>query len=106
MLEEHNGGPCSWSRVSEGEREWGEVCGGLGLLPQGSWGALTQVLTGALLWLPPEGQSVWKVRAGALAETSTLVQVGDDGLDQVEVEEGGVVERTGIDFEGTAGSIG
>lgn len=28
------------------------------------------------------------------------------GLDQVEVEEGGAVERTEIDFEGIAGSIG
>ena len=51
MLEEQRGGPCVWSRVSEGERgrrggqggDWARhtgPCGqrgGLGLLPHGRW---------------------------------------------------------------------
>lgn len=68
---------------------------------------LTQVLIGTLSGLPLEGQSVegesWSLGTGA--EACTLVQVGDDGLDQVVVEEGEAVGRIRIDFEGIAGSI-
>ena len=102
LLEGQQGGPCVWSRVSEGERgrrggQGGDRAGhagpcgprgGLGLLPQGGGtlegcgqGAgrgrgLTQVLTHALWWLLLGGQTPGEERVGA---REIRVQVSCDG---------------------------
>lgn len=95
MSEEQGGGPCGWSRVSEGEREEmraGRIRGRLcrALWTSGTWvfprrevgiledcgqrRDLIQVLNGALWWLLWRGQTV-----GTRAEETELVQVGHDG---------------------------
>lgn len=79
-----------------------EPCGGLES-PDRLWaqeGRTDSGFKGTLSWLPLEGQSVqgegWSL--GTRAEASILVQV--------KVEEGRVVSRIRIDFEGIACSIG